>query len=265
MSREDGERAQGERTMSDSVAVEGQSTGPGLSQVERVVDTFVAPTKTFKDILRDASWWLPYVLSSVLGLLFAYVILNKVGLPTLVDGVVHHSKTLEDTLANATPADAARIRSRIETQFKFSYAFPVLGLVFGVICAGVLLATANFVFGGHAKYKQMLAVWFYGSLPLIIFNLLVIISIYAGLSGDSFDIQNPIGTNIGYYLSGTESPHWLITLLSAIDVFAIWSALLLTLGVSIVSGIKRSSAAIVVFGWWFLYILLKVEGSAISG
>ena len=135
----------------------------------------------------------------------------------------------------------------------------------GLICAGVLLATANFVFGGQAKYKQMLAVWFYGSLPLMIFNLLVIISVYAGLSGDSFDIQNPIGTNIGYYLSGGDLPHWLVTLLSAIDVFAIWSALLMTMGVSIVAGIKRSSAAIVVFGWWFLVVLLKVVGAAISG
>jgi hypothetical protein len=111
----------------------------------------------------------------------------------------------------------------------------------------------------------MLAVWFYGTLPLFVFNLLVIISIFAGLSGDSFDIQNAIGTNIGYYLSGTELPHWLLALLSAIDVFAIWSALLLTLGVSIVAGIKRSAAAIVVFGWWFLYVLLKVVGAAISG
>ncbi len=251
--------------MSDNVAVKGQPEGPGLSQVERVVDTFVAPTKTFTDILRSSSWWLPYLLGAVLGLLFAYVILNKVGLPTLVDGVVRHNKTLEDSLANATPGDAARIRSRVETQFKFSYAFPVLGLLFGVICAGGMMATANFAVGGKSKYKQMLAVWFYGTLPLFVFNLLVIISIYAGLSGDSFDIQNPIGTNLGYYLSGTELPHWLIALLSAIDVFAIWSALLLTLGVSIVAGIKRSAAAIVIFGWWFIFILLKVAGTAISG
>jgi hypothetical protein len=251
--------------MSDVMAVEGQPAGRGLGQVERVVDTFVAPTKTFTDILRSSSWWLPYLLGATLGLLFAYVILNKVGLPTLVDGVVHHSKSLEDRLANASPGDAAKIRSTIETQFKFSYAFPVLGLLFGVICAGVLMATSNFVFGGHAKYKEMLAVWFYGTLPLFVFNLLVIVSIYAGLSGDSFDIQNPIGTNIGYYLSGTELPHWLVTLLSAIDVFAIWSALLLTLGVSIVAGIKRSLAAVAVFGWWFIYVLLKVAGAAISG
>jgi hypothetical protein len=251
--------------MDDIVAVEGQASGPGLSQVERVVDTFVAPTKTFKDILRDSSWWLPYLLGALLGILFAYVILNKVGLATLVDGVVHHSKTLEDTLANATPADAARIRGRIETQFKFSYLGPVIGLLSGLLCAGVLQGTANFVFGGKAKYKQMLAVWFYASLPLVLFYLLVIISIYAGMGGDQFDIQNAIGTNIGYYLSGSELPRWMVTLLAALDVFAIWTALLLTLGVSIVAGIKRSSAAIAVFGWWFLFVLLKVVGAAFTG
>jgi hypothetical protein len=251
--------------MNDIVAVEGQTGEPGLSQVARVVDTFVAPSKTFTDILRNSTWWLPYLLGALMGLLFAYAILNKVGLPTLVDGVVHHSKTLEDTLANATPADAARIRARIETQFKFSYLGPVLSLISGLICGGVLLATANFVFGGKAKYKQMLAVWFYAGLPLVLFYLLVSISIYAGLGGDQFDVQNAIGTNIGYYLTGTDLPHWLVTLLSSVDVFAIWAAVLMTIGVSIVAGIKRSSAAIVVFGWWILFILLKVVGSAITG
>jgi hypothetical protein len=32
-----------------------------------------------------------------------------------------------------------------------------------------------------------------------------------------------------------------------------------------VAGIKRSSAATVVFGWWFLFVLLKVVGAAFTG
>jgi hypothetical protein len=251
--------------MSDVAAVEGRSAGPGLSQTERVVDTFVAPSKTFTDILRDSSWWLPYLIGAVVGLTFAYVILHKIGLPTLVDGVIRNSKMLEDQIANATPDVAAKIRGRIEGNFKLAYAAPVLGLVLGAICAGLLLATANFVFGGRAKYKQMLAVWFYATLPLGLFNLLIVISAYAGLTGDSFDINNALGTNIGYYLAGGDSPRWLVTLLSAVDVFAVWIAILLTIGVSIVAGIKRSLAAAVVFGWWFLFVLLKVVGAAVTG
>ena len=91
-----------ERAMSDTIAVEGQPTEPGLSQVQRVVDTFVAPSKTFTDIVRNSSWWLPYLLSALIGIIFAYAILNKIGLATLVDGVVHHSASLEDRIANAS-------------------------------------------------------------------------------------------------------------------------------------------------------------------
>jgi hypothetical protein len=39
-----------------AVALDGQAKEPGLSQVERVVDTFIAPTKTFTDILRNTTW-----------------------------------------------------------------------------------------------------------------------------------------------------------------------------------------------------------------
>jgi hypothetical protein len=252
--------------MSDVIAVDGQASGSGLSQTERVVDTFIAPSKTFTDILRDSSWWLPYLIGAIIGCVFAFAVLNKIGLPALVESTIHQSKGLEDQVTQATPEVAAQIRARIGTNFKFFlYASPLLGIIVGVICAAVLLGTANFVFGGKAKFKQMLAVWFYGVLPLTLFYLLVIVSVYAGLAGDSFNINNALGTNIGYYMAGGDSPRWLVALLSAVDIFAIWAAVLLTIGVSIVAGIRRSSAAIVVFGWWFLVAMLKVVGAAIGG
>lgn len=252
--------------MSDVIAVDGQTSGSGLSQTERVVDTFIAPSKTFTDILRDSSWWLPWLIGALIGCVFAFAVMNKIGLPTLVESTIHQSKTLEDQVSQATPEVAAQIRSRIGTNFQFAlYAGPLLGIIIGIISAAVLLGTANFVFGGKAKFKQMLAVWFYGVLPLTVFYLLVIVSVYAGLAGDSFNINNALGTNIGYYMAGGDSPRWLVALLSSVDIFAIWSACLLTIGVSIVAGIRRSSAAIVVFGWWFLFVLLKVVGAAVAG
>lgn len=53
--------------------------GPrGLSQMERVVDTFIAPTAAFKDILRSTSWWLPFVLLVVSSVATAFVVDRKV-------------------------------------------------------------------------------------------------------------------------------------------------------------------------------------------
>ena len=236
-----------------------------LSQVARVVDAYVAPTKTFNDIRRDASWWLPFVLICIVSFIFAYTCLHKVGLPTLVDSVIHSNASLADRIANATPDQAAKIRSSIELQFKFMYVAPIIILIAGLIISGIFLGTANFAFGGRARYGQMLAVWFYGTLPLLFISILTIITLFAGMQSDNFNIKNTVGTNIGYFLQGGDSPHWLVTLLSSFDVFAIWSAILLTLGVSIVAGIKRSAAAIVVFGWWAIYALCQTAISAVTG
>ena len=40
-------------------------SGEGLSQTSRIIDTFIAPSKTFTDINRSPSWWLPWVLMSI--------------------------------------------------------------------------------------------------------------------------------------------------------------------------------------------------------
>ena len=53
-----------ENAVAEEVGVGGDGAR-GLSQLERVVNTFVAPTATFKDILRSTSWWLPFVLTVV--------------------------------------------------------------------------------------------------------------------------------------------------------------------------------------------------------
>ncbi len=235
-----------------------------LSQVERVADTFVAPGKTFTDILRSTSWWLPFLIIVLLSEMFSYTVLHKVGVNTLVDNIVHSSASLGDRIENASPAEAAAMRAGIAMQFRFMYVYPVLALIFAFVAAAVLLATANFGFGGRATYGRMLAVWFYGTLPLIFISILTVIAIYSGMSTDSFNVKNAIGTNVGYYVQDS-APHWLSTLLSSFDIFAIWTACVMTIGISIVAGIKRSSAAIVVFGWWGLWIILQTGIAAVSG
>ena len=250
--------------MSEVAVVDGRSGEAGLSQVARVVDAFFAPTKTFEDIRRSASWWAPYLVSAVLGLIFAFVVLSKIGLPALIDGVVHQSAALQDRMANATPEAAAALQHGMEWQFKFMYAAPVIFLVIGLIVSGIFLGTANFVFGGRATYKQMLAVWFYGTLPLVVISILTMVTVFAGISGDSFNIRNTVGTNVGFYLMYGDTSPWLVTLLSSVDIISIWAAVLLTMGIATVAKIARSSAAVVVFGWWAIWVMGQTAIAAIT-
>jgi hypothetical protein len=242
------------------------SEAPLLSPVQRLVNIFVAPTKTFEDIRRRSGWWVPFLIAALISGLYGFVIVNKVGMTTLVDETIRQSVRTQDQLANATPQDAAKIRSIMGISIKTAlYLSPLLVLIFGLINAGVLLATANFGAGGRAKYTEMLSAWYYAAMPLTVFSLLVVGAIYGGVVGDSFNLKNPIGTNIGFYLTGSDLPKMIIPILSAIDLFAIWVAVLLTIGVSTVAGIKRGAAAAIVFGWWFVFVLFQVAGAAFNG
>jgi len=242
------------------------SEAPVLSPVERVVNTFAAPAKTFQDVKRSSGWWVPFLIAVAIGVLYGYVMLHKVGLTTLTDGVIRQSKMMQDQIASATPEQAATIRAAIGTRMKYVfYSAPVVNLLLGMIVAGVLLATANFGAGGRSTFGQMMGVWYYGTLPMVFFYVLVMGAAYGGVLADQFDINNPIGTNVGFYLTGGEVPKALLPLLTSLDLFAIWAAWLLTVGVSTVAGIKRGAAAAVVFGWWVLIVLLKTAGAAFAG
>jgi hypothetical protein len=52
-------------------AVEPAPEAAGLSQWQRVTNTFTAPSKTFEDIKRGhKSWWLPFVIIALVSLHF---------------------------------------------------------------------------------------------------------------------------------------------------------------------------------------------------
>lgn len=227
----------------------------GLSQMERVVDTFVAPTKTFTDIRRNASWWLPFLLSILISLAFVASVDRKIGFDQVAQSNINRNAQAQQSMSNLPEAQREQSIHTIAAYTRVvSYLFPVLGLIFALICAGILMLTFNFGLGAKASYKEYLAVWFYAGLPFLIKLLLAAIAIFAGVSAEQFDINNPVGTNVGWYLT-SDIPLWVRTLFSSADIFTIWVVLLLILGCSTVARVKRSSAAIAIIGWWVLIIL----------
>jgi|SRR5579875_3634892 len=251
--------------MSDAMTIPNAESTAGLSQIERVVDTFVAPSKTFADIRRNASWWLPWLLAVIVGLGFSFSVQSRVGWAQAYDNIVRQNPKQTQRFNQMTPEQAAAAKkiAVISTQIS-AYAFPVLGLILAAIIAGILMITINFGFGGRASFGQLYAVYYYAGLPMLLKYVLAIITLYAGLDPAAFNMQNPVGTNLGYYIS-TIAPHWLVTLGSSIDVFSIWTAILLIIGCATVGQVKKSSAALAVIGWWVILIVIEVVAAAFMG
>lgn len=234
---------------------------PGLSESQRIIDTFVAPTLTFKDILRSASWWLPFALAALLTLAVSFTIDRKVGFERVVENQIHSSPKQEQQLSTLAPEVRDRQLHSMAAGYRYtSYATPLIILAFSALGALVLWGCVNFGLGAHATFTQMLAVWMYASLPRLLTGVLTMISLIIGSNNEGFDLKNPVGTNLAYYLPDLSPA--LRTALSFLDIVGIWNLLLLILGVAIVARISRGKAAAVVLGLWVLGLIVSVASTA---
>jgi hypothetical protein len=238
---------------------------PPLSQGERLIDTFIAPSKTFTDILRNRSWWLPFLLGIVVGYGYLFAVQKQVGWDTVAENTLKQDPKAAERLANATPAARAQAQTLTVAIIKYTfYATPLLVLLVAAVASLGLWGTINFIFGGRATFGEVFAVWMYGTLPLIITSILTIVSLFAGLDKEAFNLNNPVGTNVAYYL-GVEAPSWLQKLGASLDVIWIWAMALVGIGLAIVGKVKRSAGLTAVFGWWLLIVIVKVVYAAVTG
>src|SRR5579884_1761826 len=121
------------------------ATEPGLSEPQRIINTFVSPSKTFTDIRRNASWWVPWLLMSIVSLCFVAAIASKISFEQVSENQIKLNPKAVERLEKATPEQRAQNQRISVTVTKiFSWGSPILFLIILVIVAAVLMGTMNF-------------------------------------------------------------------------------------------------------------------------
>ena len=231
-----------------------------LSEVERVVDTFVAPSKTFTDLRRSSNWLVPWLLMAILGTTLVFVVDSKLGMEKVVENGLALAPKQATALEKLPPdARAAQMDKAVKFTRVFSYASPIVILIFLCIVAGVLLGTFNFGLGTELTFNQCLAVCMYASLPGILKTLIAILLVGIGVD-EAFTFQNPITSNLSPLID--PSSHFLYSVATSVDVFTIWTMVLTGIAFSCLTRVKRGTCMAVIFGWWVLVVLVGAGISA---
>jgi hypothetical protein len=240
---------------------------PGLSQIERVTNVFSAPSKTFEDIKRgNRSWWMPWLILVLVGLVFFAAISMKIGMQQVVDNQNHLNPKQEEKMAQMPPEQrAVAAKWGLYITEGIFIASPVLVLLKAAIVALVLWGTINFVFGGKATFGSVFAVWFYANLVTIVAILLGVIVIFAGAAPETYNIKNFAPTNLGAFLSPIDTNPALYAIATSIDIVTLWMLFVMGMGIAIVAGVKRSSGYIAAFGWYAIIALFGAGVAAIMG
>ncbi len=240
---------------------DGYDAQPPLTEVQRVVDTFIAPSKTFADIRRNRSWWLPYLLLVAFGAMFSVALVHTLGPSGIADSALRANAKKYEQFKQLPADQQAAQRSVIGNITTYSlYAYPVIQIAVLAFTALLLWGGFNFILGGSSSYAEMFAVGMFASLPSIFRAILGTVTLFAG-DHDAFNLQDPVGTNPGYYLSPDAAP-WLHSFLGSIDLLTLWPLFLMALGGAIVARVKPANGYALVFGVWLVFVLIKTGFAA---
>jgi hypothetical protein len=238
--------------------------GRSLSAGRILVGVLLSPKATFEEINQNPSWVAPILIAIAVSILFwlfhGFVI--KADWVKISQGMMTRARSVVNSNQGAEANSPVFVGGL--TILRALAAIPILDVVIAGATMVALLAT-----GARVNFKKVLSVvaWTYCSVGLV--STIILASVlfvqretYRSLEPQFF--QSVVPSSLGVLISYT-APAALWSLASSIDLFSIWSLVLLVIGLGVVSGPKKgttSRAAFVVFGLWGFYVLVKAGFAA---
>ena len=230
-----------------------------MSGFARIIGVFFEPSKTFDDIGRRPTWFLPLVIIILSTIAFTTVLGQHIGWDHIVRQQVENSPRAAQLPAEQREAQIAA-GARIAPVFGFA---TVVLIPLGYVITGGILLAMTAMMSGNLKFKQVYAVVCYSGLPGVLFALLGVVVMFLKKPED-FNVNNPLMFNAGAFMDPQASSKFLYSLATSMDLFSFWMIFLIATGLKAAAGKRLSFAgamtAVVVP--WAIYVFAK---SAVAG
>jgi Yip1-like protein len=228
---------------------------PKPSPWQRLTGVIAAPIDTFTSIARRPDWVVPFLAIFIISLAAGILIATRVDFTELAHEAIEMNPN-----AKQVPDSAVRFTAAI---MKVSaYASPILTVLSLLIVAAVLQVSFR-LFAGEVTFLQSFSVTLYAWVPRLIKAILSVIVIFSRPSISLLELSNPVMSNLGFLVDAKANPV-LYAVASSIDLFAIWSVVLLIVGFAIASRLSRARSAAIVIGWWIVVNLFSLIGPAMQ-
>ena len=244
-----------------------------LNFMQRLIGIIFSPGATFEDINRKPTWLMSVIISMLL-VVCGTLIFNMTAKPDW-DRIFRTQikKQSEKSGQSMTPD---QVEQRIEFSKRLVPFFPAIAAVFMpiiyILVAGIM-ALGMMLIQGQTTFKKILSVvsWSWTGTTLV----QSVVGIVAVLVQDQETLNNIdptqgvsiVPSHLGAFLpDGTSGA--VMAAASSIDVFSIWYLIILSIGLAAIAGSRKITAkktGMMVFGFWFVFVLVKVAWRALVG
>ncbi|MGB2625095.1 MAG: YIP1 family protein [Candidatus Acidiferrum sp.] len=229
---------------------------PSMSAISRMFGVLFSPQKTFEDIVRKPTWLVPIAVLTVLSIAVSF------GLNQRMNWRDYVSQQIEKN-PQASQLSQDQKNQRIEAGAKFApistYVFGVVGPILFVLIIGLVMWGAYTLLGGiSTNFSTALAITAHAFMTGLISSPLFLLIIYLKAPG-TLDLENPIATNVAAFLPD-DSAKWLVALCKSLDVFTIWTLILLAIGFAVINPkkLKGGKTYTIAFGVWAVFVVCRV-------
>ncbi len=219
-----------------------------MNLISRIINVFLAPSKTFQAVNEKPKWAVPLIISLLLTFgamwLLTPVIMNE-GKSAMEDKMLERGMTSDQI-------DRAVEQAQKIQKITIAPTTLVAGLVVTFIMAAIWLFISNTILGGAAQYTQMLGVVVYaGFIGLLGF----LVKLPIMLSQQTMNVHFSLAT----FMSDTAKDTFLYKLLANIEVFNVWTIAVYAIGIAIVANLKVKNV------WPWVLILTVLYWVAAAG
>lgn len=241
-------------------AIQPAHDAPKPNVFARFAGAVSLPGETFADVARrpDVLW--PLLVLVVLGFISTALIVPRLDLESLASA---QAEAMRKQNPNMSEADLERIqRFGLASTKVAMWASPIFSVLFYMFIAGVLLLAFRMM-GGEGTFKQALSATLYAWAPMILFSIVMLIVVMARGTFDPTQAATLVRSNPAFLVDMKEQPV-LFSFLGALDLFTIWTVVLLIFGFAALSKMSRGRAAAIVIPLWVVFIMIRLGFAALG-
>ena len=234
---------------------------PRKSFFERLTGVFFAPDETFADIARKPDILVPLVVLTLITIISTVLIVPYFDMDAMV---AQQAEMIQKQNPNVSDADIERMGNITKAMGKVAGYLAPLFMIIGYVLIALVLWGAFRLMGGEGDFKQSLSTVLYAYFPrMILGGIIGTVIIMMRGSLDPQEAASVMMTNPGFLVDYKEQPV-LFALLTAIDLFIIWTIFLLATGFSKVSKFSKGKSAAIIVVLYLVTVVFKVGMAALG-
>jgi hypothetical protein len=227
---------------------------------QRIAGVFFAPVETFADIARKPDILIPLLVILVIGFVSTFLIMPHLDWDAML---AQQQEMVKKQNPNVSDADLAQMGKFTKVLGKaMGYISPLL-VIIGYLIIALVIWGACRLMGGQGDFKQAFSATLYAHFPRVVLGIIAGVVVMARGMVDPSTMATVVKSSPAFLADMKEQPV-LFTLLGSLEIFQIWTIILLIIGFAMLSKLSKAKTAAIIISLWVITVVVKLGFAALG-